>query len=194
MFPKSISVPSTETGSRVSTNVSDDRSVVNITLADQSARMAGSSRPSTRYRTNYSPGSSSVDGTLASIATYAKFSTNPFSDEVVRWLGQLPADNTKYTSSKPVRNIKYIGSKPGMVYVATTDPQLTVNFYRNQMELWMFSRFSYACTDRRVKRFATSAKQLQEAIKRHDLTEVFVESIKLASTDHKVLSNRFHTG
>ncbi|RYN61333.1 hypothetical protein AA0119_g13263 [Alternaria tenuissima] len=192
MFSKKIAVPSTETGSRVSTNVSDDRNVVNITLADQSARMAGSSRPSTRYRTNYSPGSSSVDGTLASIATYAKFSTNPFSDEVVRWLDQLPADNTKYTSSKPVRNVKYIGKKPGMVYVATTDPQLTVNFYRNQMELWMFSRFSYACrdacTDRTVKKFATSAIQLQEAIKRHDLTEVFVDSMKLASTDHPVIN------
>jgi hypothetical protein len=133
-----------------------------------------------------------VDGTLASIATYAKFSTNPFSDEVVRWLEKVPADNTKYTGSKPVGNIKYIGSKSGMRYIAPKDPQSTINFYENQMDLEISSTFSYLLMN--GTRFATSAKQLQEAIERHDLTEVSVHAPRLASTDHRVTSNRFHTG
>ncbi|KAH8620995.1 hypothetical protein IG631_24353 [Alternaria alternata] len=193
-----------ETRNRAGAIISDPRNAATIELAERSTSVASPSI--------YSQ-SSSVDVTLPRRETYEEmFGQNPFrnvSQPNVEKIFSLPGGRRDSGSQLAMHSgqnpktgavlqpfmqrpteisrqvsVVYKGKKPGMISQAETSAAATTNFFASQMALDPFSTFRYQCIG--GTKYASDAGQLQSAIERHKLEELFVNSNRLGSDDPRV--------
>jgi hypothetical protein len=219
VWSQEAAVAEVETHSTANPIVNDTLDAGATELVGHFDHTALSTSPSTYSRDIYSPASSSVEGSLPSIQTYMKdFSQNPWDNvserdverafplmndcsNVVEQPATPLGRHTRSTETEAVLQrfrqppivqtrpwpVRYIGNKAGMICPATSAAADTSNFFASQMDVNPSSTFRYKCPG--GSKHVSSAKQLQIAIERYELKEVFVGSDSLGSTDPRVTSD-----
>lgn len=212
-------VAEVETRSTPNSIVNDTQDVGTTELVGHFDHTVMPTSPSTYSSDICRPGSSIVEGSLPSMHTYIKdFSQNPWDDVSERNVGRAcplindyssiveqPATNsgrhTRNTETEAVLprsrqtpSVKtrlwpvcYISDITGMKRTATSAEADTSNFFASQMNVDQDSTFRYKCLG--FTKHVSCADQLQIAIGRYELKEVFVGSKSLGSTDPRVIRN-----